>query len=161
MSDLTSWIDRITQGFTLNYFLFQAFDTKVTTAFGDIFFMLGILLVIFEKIRRKKNSTHPFEIFDPTDIFVSLTYGSGVGCRLQCILFFMDQSRLREKTFNYFFIINFLFGWLGAKVFFLLFSKADQALTYSQEINFWLGGALFLWWVFLRNFSITYIHETQ
>ena len=57
---LTSWIDRITQGFTLNYFLFKAFDTKVTTAFGDIFFMLGILLVIFEKIRRKKNSTHPF-----------------------------------------------------------------------------------------------------
>lgn len=64
--------------------------------------------------------------------------GWGVGYNVSSSLWI--KAGLEKKHLTTFFIINFLFGWLGAKVFFLLFSKADQAITYSQEINFWLGG---------------------
>lgn len=44
------------------------------------------------------------------------------------------------KGFYLFFWGNFIASWLGAKIFFLLFSSGDQALQHSLHHGFWLGG---------------------
>lgn len=44
------------------------------------------------------------------------------------------------KNFYILFLICFFFAWLGAKVFFLLFSTPDKIIEYSTQTNFWLGG---------------------
>lgn len=45
-----------------------------------------------------------------------------------------------EKKFNILFIGAFLSAWLGAKVFFLLFSMPEEQMRFAKEASFWLGG---------------------
>lgn len=52
---------------------------------------------------------------------------------------------LKDKCINYglflrLYFLVFLFAWLGAKLFFLIFSVPDQIELYSNSSSFWLGG---------------------
>lgn len=44
------------------------------------------------------------------------------------------------KKFNILFVGSFLAAWIGAKIFFLLFSMPEEQMRYAKEASFWLGG---------------------
>lgn len=64
--------------------------------------------------------------------------GWGVGYNLSSL--YWEKHKLSQKLLLWFFLITFFAGWIGAKVFFLIFSAPDKALYYGKELNFWLGG---------------------
>jgi phosphatidylglycerol:prolipoprotein diacylglycerol transferase len=45
-----------------------------------------------------------------------------------------------EKKFNIIFVGAFISAWIGAKVFFLLFSMPAEQMKFAKEVSFWLGG---------------------
>ncbi len=83
-------------------------------------------------------------------------FGWGVGFNYSLGLWLKDG--LQKSDLWKIFIGSFLFGWIGAKVFFLLFSAPDRALDYSVEVNFWLGGGFVFYGglVFAALFALTY-----
>lgn len=54
--------------------------------------------------------------------------------------FFHQYTQLNQKKLSAYFIGLFLSSFVGAKVFFLIFSNQGLIDQYSQSLNFWLGG---------------------
>lgn len=73
--------------------------------------------------------------------------GWGVGYNLTSL--YWEERRLPQKSLIILFLITFIFGWIGAKVFFLLFSTPDKILDYGKEVNFWFGGGFVFYGGFL------------
>lgn len=48
----TSWMDRLSQGFTLNYFSFFG----VSTSLGDLLYLMGLGLILFKEFSRLRNA---------------------------------------------------------------------------------------------------------
>lgn len=63
--------------------------------------------------------------------------------------FIEKYSDLSSKTFLRLFLLVFLFGWLGAKLFFLAFSVPDQIQEYGTTTSFWFGGGFVFYGGFL------------
>lgn len=55
----TSWLDRYSQGFTLNYLMFDLRIIKVTTSLGDFLFLAGLFLTIPLEVKWRKCETNP------------------------------------------------------------------------------------------------------
>lgn len=51
----TSWMDRFSQGFTLNYLSFLG----ISTSFGDLLFLFGLIIVLVKEVFRYRNATNP------------------------------------------------------------------------------------------------------
>ncbi|MCR9203629.1 MAG: prolipoprotein diacylglyceryl transferase [Halobacteriovoraceae bacterium] len=64
--------------------------------------------------------------------------GWGVGYNLSSL--YWEEKGLSQKLLIWFFLLTFVAGWIGAKVFFLIFSAPDKVLYYGKELNFWFGG---------------------
>lgn len=69
-----------------------------------------------------------------------LLMGLGWGVGYNTARSYWEREKLPVRTLNIFFALNFIMGWVGAKVFFLIFSAPENMSSYSREINFWLGG---------------------
>lgn len=69
-----------------------------------------------------------------------LLMGFGWGVGFNYSLSWWERNGLKKIDLWKIFLGSFLFGWIGAKLFFLVFSAPDKALDYSMEVNFWLGG---------------------
>lgn len=84
-------------------------------------------------------------------------FGWGVGFNYSALLW--KRQGLANKKLWQLFIGSFIFGWIGAKVFFLIFSAPDMALNYGREVNFWLGGGFVFYGglVFAALFSLLFI----
>jgi phosphatidylglycerol:prolipoprotein diacylglycerol transferase len=83
-------------------------------------------------------------------------FGWGVGFNYSLGLWLKDG--LKKSDLWKIFFGSFFFGWLGAKIFFLLFSAPDKALNYSMEVNFWLGGGFVFYGglIFAAIFALTF-----
>ena len=70
---------------------------------------------------------------------------------------------LNTKSLQIFTSLSFLVGWIGAKVFFLIFSTPDQVLYYAKEVNFWLGGGFVFYggFVFVLLFALLYFYKKK
>ncbi len=70
---------------------------------------------------------------------------------------------LNTKSLQLFTFLSFLIGWVGAKVFFLIFSTPDQVLYYAKEVNFWLGGGFVFYggFVFVLLFALLYFYKKK
>lgn len=81
-----------------------------------------------------------FSLFDNPIYSYPLLMGIGWGLGLNSAKQIWIKDKQEHKVFNIVFIGAFIFSWIGAKVFFLLFSSPDKIVEYGTEINFWLGG---------------------
>jgi phosphatidylglycerol:prolipoprotein diacylglycerol transferase len=66
--------------------------------------------------------------------------GIGWGIGFNITQSYWEKFNLQKKDLWLLFLGTFVAGWIGAKVFFLIFSTPERALDYSKEVNFWLGG---------------------
>ena len=73
-------------------------------------------------------------------LFLGLSWGIGYNL-LKTIIGSEKKSQIR---FNVMFFMIFLFAWIGAKIFYILFSKLPVSSTtsfeYLSSTNFWFGG---------------------
>ncbi len=81
-----------------------------------------------------------FKIFGSPVYSYPLMMGMGWGVGYNVARSYWERDKLPVASLNRFFALNFLMAWIGAKVFFLIFSAPNRGLEYSKEINFWLGG---------------------
>lgn len=81
-----------------------------------------------------------FDLFSQPIYSYPLLMGIGWGVGYNLSSLYWEKFKLSQKLLLWFFLLTFFAGWIGAKVFFLIFSAPDKALYYGKEINFWLGG---------------------
>ncbi|MCR9203628.1 MAG: signal peptidase II [Halobacteriovoraceae bacterium] len=53
----TSWLDRLSQGFTLNYFLIG--KGPISTSLGDLLFLSGLIIIALKEFQRVKYAADP------------------------------------------------------------------------------------------------------
>ncbi len=84
-------------------------------------------------------------------------FGWGIGFNYTSLLW--QRFDLKKKELWQLFLGSFLFGWIGAKVFFLIFSAPELALHYGSEVNFWLGGGFVFYGglVFATIYSLLFV----
>lgn len=101
-----------------------------------------------------------FHLFHEPIYSYPLFMGLGWGIGYNVTLSMWIKRGLSEKILRYFFLISFILAWVGAKVFFLAFSMPDEALNYSKEVNFWLGGGFVFYGglVFAGLFSMAFFY---
>jgi phosphatidylglycerol:prolipoprotein diacylglycerol transferase len=81
-----------------------------------------------------------FDLFGSPVYSYPLLMGLGWGVGYNVARSYWEKNNLSVKELNIFFVLNFFMGWIGAKVFFLIFSAPNNIAEYSREVNFWLGG---------------------
>lgn len=54
--------------------------------------------------------------------------------------YFLDKKQIDSSSLKWLYLGVFLFAWIGAKVFFLIFTSGDQMNLYLKANAFWLGG---------------------
>lgn len=75
-------------------------------------------------------------------LFLGLAWGVAYHyCRI-VLDYQTTTSTLSLSDFHWFFWGNFLFSWLGSKIFFLLVSAQGGFTLYAQSLSFWVGGGL-------------------
>jgi phosphatidylglycerol:prolipoprotein diacylglycerol transferase len=67
--------------------------------------------------------------------------------------FLSKYTDISHKAFLRLFVLVFLFAWLGAKLFFLIFSVPDQMEVYANAGSFWLGGGFVFYGGLVGGFS--------
>lgn len=99
-----------------------------------------------------------FHIFGEPIFSYPLLMGLGWGVGFNLTQYYWDKFNLKKSDLWMLFLGTFLFGWIGAKVFFLIFSAPDRALDYSREVNFWLGGGFVFYggFIFSALFALIY-----
>jgi phosphatidylglycerol:prolipoprotein diacylglycerol transferase len=81
----------------------------------------------------------------------------------------LEKYQVPKKGFSLLYLGIFLFSWIGAKLFFLVFSSGPKIYQYIYANYFWLGGGFvfygglvfgliyfFLYTLLLKKFSIKY-----
>lgn len=81
-----------------------------------------------------------FEIFGQPIYSYPLLMGAGWGIGYNLSSLYWEEKGLSQRLLIWFFLLTFVAGWIGAKVFFLIFSAPDKVLYYGKELNFWFGG---------------------
>lgn len=71
-----------------------------------------------------------------------------------------NSGNIQGRVFNRIFFLVFLFAWLGAKIFFLIFSVPNEMEIYSNSSSFWLGGG-FVFYGGLVGGSLYLLVETM
>lgn len=99
-----------------------------------------------------------FKLFGSSVYSYPLLMGIGWGMAYNLSITHWRKLGLPDKDLNLFAIFSFLFGWIGAKVFFLIFSTPDKVFYYGKEINFWLGGGFVFYggFVFALGFALLF-----
>lgn len=69
-------------------------------------------------------------------LFIGLAWGVSYHFSLGII----EATKGSKNYFYLFFFLNFIFTWLGSKIFFLLFSSQNLWVKHTSSVNFWLGG---------------------
>lgn len=89
-----------------------------------------------------------------------LLMGIGWGMAYNLSVSYWERFGHSLKILQLFTFLSFLIGWIGAKVFFLIFSTPDQAFYYAKEFNFWLGGGFVFYggFVFVLAFALLFFH---
>lgn len=89
-----------------------------------------------------------------------LLMGIGWGMAYNLSVSYWERFGHSLKTLQLFTILSFFVGWIGAKVFFLLFSTPYQVFYYAKELNFWLGGGFVFYggFVFVLAFALLFFH---
>lgn len=87
-----------------------------------------------------------------------LLMGIGWGMAYNLASMYWHKYSLSQSSLRIYTLISFIMGWIGAKVFFLIFSTPDQVLYYAKEVNFWLGGGFVFYGglVFVAIFSFLF-----
>lgn len=98
-----------------------------------------------------------FHLFGDPIFSYPLMMGFGWGVGLNYSMLMWERDDLKRSDLWKIFLGTFLFGWLGAKLFFLIFSAPDKALDYSTEVNFWLGGGFVFYGGFLFAAAFAYL----
>lgn len=81
-----------------------------------------------------------FHLFQEPIYSYPLMMGLGWGIGFNITLSLWLESKKKLSDLLILFLGTFLFGWIGAKVFFLIFSMPERAIDYAKEFNFWFGG---------------------
>ena len=99
-----------------------------------------------------------FHIGDSPVYSYPLLMGIGWGMAYNLSVEQWLKAGLRQSTLRIFVILSFLIGWIGAKVFFLIFSTPDKVFYYAKEVNFWLGGGFVFYggFVFVALFGLLF-----
>ncbi len=86
--------------------------------------------------------------------------GIGWGMAYNLSLENWRRAELNIKILQIFITLSFILGWIGAKVFFLVFSTPNQVFYYAKEMNFWLGGGFVFYggFVFVALFALTFFY---
>lgn len=89
-----------------------------------------------------------------------LLMGIGWGMAYNLSVSYWERFGHSIKTLQLFTFLSFLVGWIGAKVFFLIFSTPNKVFYYAKEMNFWLGGGFVFYggFVFVLIFSLIFFH---
>lgn len=90
-----------------------------------------------------------FEIFGQPIYSYPLLMGIGWGVGYNLSSLYWEEKGHSQKQLAWFFLLTFIAGWIGAKVFFLIFSAPDKVLYYGKELNFWFGGGFVFYGGFL------------
>lgn len=99
-----------------------------------------------------------FHIGDSPVYSYPLLMGVGWGMAYNlCVTWWLNYHH-ELKSLKIFTLLSFIVGWIGAKVFFLIFSTPDQVFYYAKEVNFWLGGGFVFYggFVFVLAFALLY-----
>lgn len=99
-----------------------------------------------------------FHIFGEPIFSYPLMMGFGWGVGLNYSMMVWERDGLNKTDLWKIFLGTFLFGWLGAKLFFLIFSAPEMALDYSTEVNFWLGGGFVFYGGFILAATFAFIY---
>lgn len=81
-----------------------------------------------------------FEVSGFTLFAYPLFMGLSWGLAFTLTRHLFEERSLNTKELNWLFISQFISTWIGAKVFFLLFSSQENFNQYLYADNFWLGG---------------------
>ncbi|MBP9674727.1 MAG: prolipoprotein diacylglyceryl transferase [Bacteriovoracaceae bacterium] len=73
--------------------------------------------------------------------------------------YLLEKDGKEFQHYNFFFFSNFIFAYLGAKIFFLLFSAGELIPSYATNSLFWLGGGFVFYggFLFALLFSLFYV----
>lgn len=80
-----------------------------------------------------------------------LMVGVATGLAYLLLQNFVESKKITTKYFNLIFLGCLFFSWLGAKVFFLIFSGFEETKKIALNSNFWIGGGF----VFYGGFIAT------
>ncbi len=99
-----------------------------------------------------------FHFFHEPIYSYPLLMGLGWGMGYNVTLSLWEKCGLSSKILKIYFFISFIMAWVGAKIFFLIFSMPEKATDYSLEVNFWLGGGFVFYGglVFAGLFSLAF-----
>ena len=99
--------------------------------------------------------------FNNIDIFtypllVGMAWGVAYNISLKLIY---KRNQLLIKQFRLLFLGIFLFSWMGAKIFFLYFSKINNYQLYLTDTNFWLGGGFVFYGGLVFSIIFLYLYK--
>jgi len=87
-------------------------------------------------------------------LFIGLAWGTG----FSYFIFLLEKFQLDQRGMKVLFILNFFVAWIGAKIFFLIYSSGEYFEKLASSSSFWLGGGFVFYGglIFSILFSLFY-----